>query len=131
MLRILAVGVTGLLVLCSGCNNGQEEEVRQRADNFEAAVHGRDWTQACKQLAPTTRDELAQSGGGSCAKGLANETLEAPGSAHKVKVFGTTAQVHYAHDTLFLGRFADGWRVIAAGCTPHRNEPYACVVQGG
>ena len=34
-------------------------------------------------------------------------------------------------DTLFLARFDQGWRVTAAGCTPHGDLPYDCTVKGG
>ncbi|QIX28747.1 hypothetical protein ncot_11305 [Nocardioides sp. JQ2195] len=117
--------------MCSGCSNGQEDDVRDRAAGFEAALDHADWSRACQHLAPPTRAELADSGGGSCAKGLSGEELDPPGRLDTVQVFGTTAQVSFAHDTLFLSRFGDGWRVVAAGCTPRKDKPYDCSVQGG
>ena len=38
---------------------------------------------------------------------------------------------HSPTDTVFLAVFPGGWRVVAAGCTPHGDRPYDCVVQGG
>ena len=46
-------------------------------------------------------------------------------------MFGTTAQVRYEGETLFLARFDDTWRVVAAGCTAQRPKPYDCLLQGG
>ncbi|WP_235735508.1 hypothetical protein [Nocardioides alcanivorans] len=118
-------------LLVGGCGTGHEDDVRHRAGAFETAVAASDWERACDQLAPGTRDELAQDAGGSCAKALADEQLDPPGRPGSVQVFGGTAQVRYAADTLFLSRFADGWRVVAAGCTAQRPRPYDCRVEGG
>jgi hypothetical protein len=39
------------------------------------------------------------------------------------------AQVRYAGETAFLTRFEDGWRIVAAACTPVRSR-YDCSIQG-
>ena len=57
-------------------------------------------------------------------------TLPDPGAVQRVEVWGDTAQVHLAGDTVFLLRFPDGWRVSAAGCTPRGDAPYRCEVRG-
>lgn len=47
-------------------------------------------------------------------------------------MYGTMAQVSTAQDTLFLSRYPDGWRIVAAGCRPGRDdEPYTCTVEVG
>jgi hypothetical protein len=45
-------------------------------------------------------------------------------------VYGQWAQVRLSEDTVFLGAFPGGWRVVAAGCTPRDNRPYDCTLQG-
>jgi hypothetical protein len=34
-------------------------------------------------------------------------------------------------DTVFLAEFPDGWKVVAAACTPRDRLPYDCQVEGG
>jgi hypothetical protein len=48
----------------------------------------------------------------------------------EVEVFGTSAQVRHGGETTFLTRFAEGWRVVGAVCTPAPNR-YDCSIQGG
>jgi hypothetical protein len=47
----------------------------------------------------------------------------------RTEVFGTMARVSYTGDVVFLTRFEDGWRVVAAACTETRTR-YDCAVQG-
>jgi hypothetical protein len=47
-----------------------------------------------------------------------------------VAVYGLQAEVILSGDTVFLSRFEDGWRVIAAGCTPQEGKPFDCLVKG-
>ncbi|KQZ70695.1 hypothetical protein [Nocardioides sp. Root151] len=130
MLRLVSLTLSGLL-LCSACSSGHEDDVRRTAREFEQAVEAGDWARACAQLAPTTRDDLVQSAGAPCDEALADERLPPPGSASEVAVFGTTGQVRYDHDTLFLSRHDGDWRVDAAGCTVRHSKPYDCQLQGG
>lgn len=48
-----------------------------------------------------------------------------------VDVYGNQARAVLATDTLFLSRFAAGWKVVAAGCSPRPEQPYQCRVNGG
>lgn len=66
-----------------------------------------------------------------CADALLEEDLPAAGNDPVPEVFGTAAQVRSDGETLFLGRFDDGWRVTAAGCAAAGDRPYECAVQGG
>ena len=53
------------------------------------------------------------------------------GPVTAVEVWGDSAQVRFAGDTLFLARFDDGWHVRAAGCQPQAADvPYSCQVEG-
>ena len=53
-----------------------------------------------------------------------------PGCRNQL-VDGQWARVRLSDDTVFLGMFAGGWRVVAAGCTPRGERPYDCTVAGG
>jgi hypothetical protein len=95
------------------------------------AVQDDDGATACAVLAPDTRSELEQSAGTGCAEAILDEDLPAPGAVRKAEVFGQWAQVRLDGDTVFLAVFPDGWRVVAAGCTPRPERPYDCALQGG
>ncbi|WP_203045049.1 hypothetical protein [Pimelobacter simplex] len=53
------------------------------------------------------------------------------GDEIETEVYATAAQVRTGTDTVFLGRFDDGWRVVAAGCAASGDAPYECAVEGG
>lgn len=120
-----------LPMILTGCGSAQDEAVRDRAAAFQDAVSAQDWARACELLAPETRSELESAGRSPCVDALAEEDLPAPGALDRVDVFGTTAEVRYQGETLFLTQFADGWRLLAAGCTPQRPKPYDCALHGG
>jgi hypothetical protein len=82
-------------------------------------------------LAPDTAAELEESAGKPCPQAILDEDLPEPGAVTGTAVYGQWAQVRLNGDTIFLGVFADGWRVVAAGCTPHDDQPYDCTLQGG
>ena len=120
-----------LPMILTGCGSEQDEAVRERAGAFQDAVAARDWAQACALLVPETRSEVEAAAKRPCADALAAEELLAPGALDRVDVFGGMAKVGYRGETLFLARFADGWRLLAAGCTPQAPKPYDCTVHGG
>jgi hypothetical protein len=45
--------------------------------------------------------------------------------------FGTMAQVRFSGDVMFVSEFGNGWKVMAAGCSPVPGHPYDCTLQGG
>lgn len=125
--------ITALLV--GACASEQEPEVQRVAVSFLRAIQDGDGAGACALLAPETRRKVVQSAGAACEAAVMQEELangtgpsSEPGS---VRVFGRSAQVVLASDTLFLGQFSGGWRVTAASCTPRGDRPYECQVQGG
>ncbi|MEU0268669.1 hypothetical protein [Nocardioides sp. NPDC006303] len=120
-----------LPMVLTGCGSGQDQAVRDSAAAFQDAVAAQDWARACALLAPETRSELESAAKLPCDDALAEEDLPAPGVPDDVDVFGTMAEVRYQGETLFLTRFADGWRMFAAGCTPQQPKPYDCAVHGG
>ncbi|MFE3998711.1 hypothetical protein ACFX43_07910 [Nocardioides sp. YIM B13467] len=120
-----------LPMILTGCGSEQDEAVRGKATAFQEAVAAQDWARACALLAPETRSELESAAKKPCDGALAEEGLPTPGAPDGVDVFGTMAEVRYRGETVFLTRFADGWRLYAAGCMPQHPEPYDCALHGG
>jgi ketosteroid isomerase-like protein len=95
-----------------------------------AAVAAGDGEAACATLAPDTVAELEESSGTACAQAITEEDLPEPGTVETVDVYGQWARVVTSNDTVFLGAFGDGWRVVAAGCRSRGERPYDCRLQG-
>jgi hypothetical protein len=121
-------------LLCSACGGPAgaagapaPEEVATR---FHVAVSQGDGERACALLAPETRRELVQSAQQACPRAVVAEDIPDVGAVQEIHRFGTQAQVRLAGDTVFLGEFAGGWRVVAAACSPRPVLPYDCLVKG-
>jgi hypothetical protein len=120
------------LLLVAGCASVSErgDAASTVAIRMLRAVEGQDGTGACAVLAPDTVAELEESAGKPCAEAILDEDLPGPGTVTASEVYGQWAQVRLTEDTVFLGAFPGGWRVVAAGCTPRQNRPYECTLQG-
>ena len=126
----LVVAATTLTVVClSGCGSTEQDRARAAADDFVTAVHDGDGDAACAVLAPATFEELEQSSGSTCAGAVIEDAVDAGPQAGS-NTFGSMSQVRYANDVVFLAEFDDGWRVVAAACTPRIDGPYDCAIQG-
>jgi hypothetical protein len=125
------VTLAALLVLTGCGGSGRAESARASAEAFEQALSRGDGAAACDLLAPDTAQEVAESAGSSCASGILDEDLPDAAAVRASAVWGRSAQVRLAGDTLFLSRFDDGWKVLAAGCEPQPGQPHDCAVQGG
>jgi hypothetical protein len=128
-IRLLTLGL--LVLTASACGSTQDQAARDVAVRFYSAVADHDGRVACDLLAPESVDELEQSAQKPCAEALFDEDLPAVGEPEDVRAYGTMAQVGYDGETVFLTRFPNGWRVMAAGCTPAAAERYDCQVKGG
>ncbi|MEU4693874.1 hypothetical protein [Actinoplanes sp. NPDC023714] len=124
--------IAGAALLLAGCGSvgGREDAASAVAELLLSATAARDGAQACAVLAPNTVAELEDAAGKPCAEAVLDEDLPEPGPVTGSSVYGQWAQVHVAGDTVFLGVFAGGWRVVAAGCTPRGEAPYDCSLQG-
>lgn len=125
--------IVGVLLpaVAAGCVAGCAVDMdgpARAAERFHAAVAARQMEAACALLGRRTAEKLPDPGQ-SCAEALGELGLGRGGRVTEVSVWGDDAQVRLAGDTLFLHRFGDGWRVIAAGCEPVRDLPYACAVE--
>lgn len=121
------------VVMVGGCGAVSErrDEARAAAERFEQALAARQYAQVCHALADVTRQEVEQSAGGPCEKGMSQANAPDGGSVIHVDVHGRQARAVLTGDTLFLSRFPDGWKVMAAGCTPQPDRPYQCEIKGG
>jgi hypothetical protein len=125
-----AVPAVVLSLATSACSSATAD-VDQAAAAFTGALTEHDGPRACALLAPRTRSELEQSSKQPCAEAVLTEGVGDVGAVRRTEVFETMAQVRFAHDTLFLARFDDGWRVLAAACTRPASRPYDCQIAGG
>jgi hypothetical protein len=125
---LLAVVAAGAL---AGCGSAQDAAVRSVASAFVNELENGDGAGACHLLAPVTRAELEKSTGMPCSAAILEEDLPTAGAFERTAAYGTMAQVRFAADTVFLTEFRNGWRVLAAGCSPVPGSPYDCQVQGG
>lgn len=127
---VAAVAVAGVLCGC-GAPAARVESARQAGRDFEQALADADYAKACALLAPQTRQQLESDEKKPCGTALRGEELPAAGPVRGADVYGRQARVRLRSDTLFLSQFRDGWKVVAAGCTPQGDQPYRCSMKGG
>jgi hypothetical protein len=113
----------------SACTAAEQDAAVEAADAFTRAVTAGDAATACEQLAPVTRIELERSAATSCEQAVLTEAVPA-GTRLGADTYGSMAQVRYADDVVFVSRFPDAWRVIAAACTAQPGAPYDCRISG-
>jgi hypothetical protein len=120
------------MILLTGCAGGGErgDAAGSVALRMLTAVESDDGPAACAVLAPDTLAELEESAQKPCAEAILEEDLPQPGAVTGTEVYGQRAQVRLTGDTVFLAVFPDGWRVVAAGCTPRGERPYDCELEG-
>ena len=121
-----------MLLVLTGCASvgDRGDAAASVALRMLTAVQQDDGAAACGALAPDTLAELEDSAGKPCAEAILDEDLPQPGEVRESHVYGQWAQVRLTGDTVFLGVFPGGWRVVAAGCTPRADRPYDCDLQG-
>ena len=120
-----------LALATAGCATvgDQERAAADVAVRLLTAVDAGDGAAACATLAPDTVEKVAEDQ--PCPEAILDKDLPRPGTVVETSVYGQWAQVKLDDDTIFLGAFPGGWRVVAAGCTPRASRPYDCSVQGG
>ncbi|XVV11148.1 hypothetical protein ACQP2X_40875 [Actinoplanes sp. CA-131856] len=119
-----------LLASVSGCASvgSQEDAAAGKATGLLTAVAAGDGDAACALLAPDTVKAVAEDE--PCPEAILDKSLPRPGTVVETSVYGQWAQVKLSDDTIFLAAFDEGWRVVAAGCTPQASRPYDCTVEG-
>lgn len=126
--RLLVAAV--LVPLAAGCSTvgDREEAAADLAVRLLTAVDTGDGEAACALLAPDTARSVAEDE--PCPQAILDKSLPRPGTVVETAVYGQWAQVKLDDDTVFMGAFPGGWRVVAAGCTPRASLPYDCTVEG-
>jgi len=128
----VTLAVVGAVAL-GGCSSSAEEAAAAQAAASFAATSTGDPDTACGLLASRTRDEFERSAEQPCDEALPDENLPASTTVTRTDLAGQSARVDLEGQTVFLARFASGWKVVAAGCTKQFDEPntpYTCQVQG-
>lgn len=120
------------MLAATGCGApaARQDAAAEAGAAFEAAVAGRDHVRACELLAPQTRRQLEQDEKKACPTAFASQELPQTRGLQGVQAYGRQAMARMAGDTLFLSLFSDGWKVVAAGCTPQPDRPYNCLIKG-
>jgi hypothetical protein len=128
--------IAGAAVLCTmalistGCGSQtRAQEARAAADAFLTAVSNSDWTSACANLLPKTREQLESLTGSDCDQALESLNLQGAHTAG-VEVWGDQALARTSGDAVFLTELSDGWRVRAAGCQTRGEQPAECELEG-
>jgi hypothetical protein len=119
--------VAAAVLLVSGCGSLGSDDVENVATAFARA--GDDPAGRCELLAPKTLETLVEEESSPCEDAIGDLPL-GTGDLTSVEVWGEEAQAKLADDTLFLTRTSDGWRVMAAACSPQGPEqPYECQLE--
>lgn len=118
------------LLAPAGCATvgSREDAAASVATRLLTAVDAGDGDAACAILAPGTVKTVAEDQ--PCPEAILGKDLPRPGTVVETSVYGQWAQVKLTDDTVFLAAFPEGWRVVAAGCTPQASRPYDCSVEG-
>ena len=123
---MLALSTVGA---CAGQGNTENGNAEAAGLRFSQSIEA-DPARACDLLAPGTRKAI-EDAEGPCPGALSGHLESASGPAESTEVYGKNAIVRLSSDTIFLARFADGWRVTAAGCTRQPDgRPYDCTIKG-
>ncbi|MFJ8696055.1 hypothetical protein [Streptomyces roseolilacinus] len=124
--------LTPLAAVLTGCSASDAERTAVTAAALRSAGHAEAARSAAARrlLAPATREALTRDPGPSCEPGVSHGALPAPGRIRATDAYGRRARVVLEHDTYFVTRFPDGWKVRAADCTPRPERPYDCRVKG-
>jgi hypothetical protein len=125
----IATCVVGALLLATGCGSGESSAVENAAQRFEAAVAARDAATACLMLGSAARSQIESSAGKPCVDAWAGERVPVGGHVARVRAYGSMAIVELDADTIFLAKYADGWRITAADCAPKANKPFDCQIK--
>ena len=123
--------IVPVVMMLAGCGGSRTDAATHTVLAFARATAAKQGGAACALLSPAVADAVAQDAGTSCAAAVLRDGLPRPARIVRAQVFGHQAYVVTADDSVFLSQFPQGWKVIAAGCTPRGEKPYDCLVSGG
>lgn len=124
-----ATVLVALGLAVAGCGTTPVPGAVHAAGTFYRAVARQHGGLACRQLAPQTRHEVAQTESAPCSAAILRADVPALGQVVDVRHFGHQAQVRGRGDTAFLAELPSGWKIVAVACTPQRPRPYDCRVK--
>jgi hypothetical protein len=130
--RIIAAAavLSAAALITTGCGSQvRAQEARAAADAFLTSVSNSDWTSACADLLPKTREQLESLTGSDCDQALGSLNLQGAQAAD-VEVWGDQALARTSGDAVFLTEMSNGWRVRAAGCQTRGEQPAECELEG-
>ncbi|GAA1520419.1 hypothetical protein [Kribbella lupini] len=129
-MRKATVVVSTVLLTATACGSGTPDASSTVAERFYQAIQAKDGGTACSLLAPKTAQEVEESGQASCDTAILDEDIPDGGTVTDLHQYGGQAQVRLRGDTAFLAEFDDGWKIVAAACTPQGEQPYDCKLKG-
>jgi hypothetical protein len=131
LLRAAVAGpvAAALLAACSGPAGTQAAE-RTTREAVQAAST-QDTATLCSLLSPATEHRLEQQESAPCSTAARSLDLGDPATAGRAQVWGSSALVPVGSSAVFLTDVDGRWRVQAAGCRLHENEPADCLLGGG
>lgn len=118
-----------ICLAAAGCGSAAARPAAVAEQFHAAAAHGRA-NEACRLLTESARETLEEEESKPCPQALEEVKLPDPGPL-TVQAFISSAIASSADGTTaFLEETPNGWRVAAAGCEPHPEEPYDCELEG-
>ena len=113
---------------CTGSGSVAAEQVARNALQASAA---HDTTKLCSLLAPSTAQSLEREQSTPCEQAAQSLSLGQPSTSGPAEVWGSSALVPTGSTSVFLTEVDGRWRVLAAGCSMHKDSPADCEVGGG
>jgi hypothetical protein len=117
-----------LVAACSPAGTGAAERTARQAVR---AASDQDGATLCSLLSPATAHRLEEQEQAPCATAVRSLDLGDAAATGRAQVWGSSALVPVGTSTVFLTDVDGRWRVLAAGCTVHEDEPADCRLGGG
>jgi hypothetical protein len=120
MRRALVAGVA-LSAALAGCGGSDEQQVRDTAKEFVAAIQAGDGEKACSLLTEESKPVYTQLGDIPCAQGILRASLPRDAKIYRVRRTGDRATVSLRSPngnlrSIAMKRRSGGWRVdVTAG----------------
>lgn len=127
-LKVVPMVVPLVVLLFAGCGASPATGgVTRVAADFQRDVAAGDLAPACALLSAEVRSSFD----GGCPAALKQAKVPGVTGAPTTSVYGKNGLVRWRGEAVFVSRFPEGWRVVAAGCTAQHDKPYQCSVSGG
>jgi hypothetical protein len=126
-----ALAGSAVALLAGACSAPAGTGAAQRtAREAVRAASDQDSATLCSLLSPATVHRLEEQQQGPCATVARSLDLGNPAATGRAQVWGSSALVPVGSSAVFLTDVDGRWRVLAAGCTVHEDEPADCRLGG-